>query len=294
MDKHPGTKHYQDCAFCLLAANYESWELINSRIPIIGNKYRNSDIKIKDEETKLLCILAGSIDGDMEYLMQHALRGGIKTFEAYLSISRNTIERIANVNFLLTNNSEKKQQERKSMYADLLSNNVYDVLEFLNTKDPEASAKRWLDQEWTSFDLSTRAGLLHPYIKLIYGYISRVSHTVNRDGYLIEDETEAFIKLYLFYRIIYVYNDVHLLLPNSVSSKTLKELHQSLNEELEAIWEKYDTYPEALIALTSFGQEIRPTIYDVFFKNYKQKMKIASKHNSLPKPVLINNSPIVL
>lgn len=278
------------CPLCITAAASDSLSSIEQMLPEIGNEYRKMFERIVSvsETDYAILHLAGSIDINLEYLINNWFKTEVGEFGATLAVYRNVFEKLSSLSYLLSGTEKEKRA-----YSSLLASSTYDVVVVLSTMNPNADANRWKSQSWA--DDSTIQSRLKDlgggHLKLVYGYLSRVNHYYNRDSSLSHLQDEIFISLWLLVEVMNAYCNAMARFSKSIASDTLGNKHSVLHELISRPWKLRNIEPKDLIKLTTFAKPKHNGAFQEFMEKYVEMLSITTRTGELPAPQLVSRIP---
>lgn len=234
-------------------------------------------------EHKSIMVVVGKVYSSMHYLNNNLLSKD-SNYEAYLSVARNLIEKLALLNHII--NKEKRASSLSSLY----DKSSFDILAYIEA-DPSQYAKLmtdWMSENnWSSSTVESRVSSLgNPEIIVLYAYISRLVHGINRDDMLKRETDMHYISGYICLVLSTEVNRVMAKIPEGVYPKNLKLSHTKAVNSIENPWKKFGGF-KAILSLTGFRIHLKESsqMEDDFLKNYNEKLEevVALGYQFFPK-----------
>jgi hypothetical protein len=271
------TKRDIMCPVCTANGLAKSHAYINNSMQEVFKYYLNKDIidAGADDDMIAVHILIGKILSSLIYLVQNLLTEPID-FEAYISISRNAIEKLALLNFIM------KRPNRREKLLQLFAVNSFDYLTLFseNRDNQRIIIQEWKEQnKWTDSEIGHRIEQLKdPEIDLIYAYSSRLMHGLNRDELLQFDEDKIYMMSYVYINVMILYNNVFVQLPEALYKDSISSKHKAISKNVGSIWSEMELPIYSILELSTFGIQHMP---------YSKKVKefIIEHNKKLPESI---------
>jgi len=262
------------CPYCLINPLGDS-VIRASEISSIFFKRYNEQLLVDTaelvDEFRSIRILVGKVYAGLQYLDATMLKSDFN-LEAYLSVSRNLIEKLGLLNHIMRNNS------RAVALDELYTESSLDIERIINVKAGEEDRQviEWIGQNgWSTSTVESRVtGLKDSELRLLYAYMSRLVHGINRDEMLKRPSDVHYIAAYVYLTVVNLINKVLAELPEDVfpTSKSLRAEHKESLIEIESMWECIGGL-RSILTLTGFGIESLKTDISKFMDSYNAKLE---------------------
>ncbi len=242
------------CPVCTANALSKSHLIFSARTGDAYNFYREmSDSDLRDKPAdRALYILIGKINSSARYLDDHLFTYPFE-FEAYISMARNMIEKLALLNFVL------EKEERAASLGELYEKSSFDILTLFseNRSDIDSLISEWKsDNSWSNSEVSHRIDFMgDKELKLIYAYTSRLIHGLNRDEMLGSDEDILYPMAYVYLSVLRSYHAVLSRLPNGLYPRSINAVHAETVKDVDDIWLVSEVPMHSILELTLYGLE---------------------------------------
>lgn len=241
------------CVICILNQLGDSHLELVELTSEIFNSYGEMSKQLShiDNSRKSTVILIGKIYASVHYLADNILSKDF-SYEAYLSVARNLIEKLALLNHIM------KKESRAQALSNLYDISSRDILVMIKS-DPsqyDDLISNWLSENgWSTSTVESRVSTLgNKELVLIYAYISRIVHGINRDDLLRRETDEYYISGYVLLLLSVEINRVMAKIPADIYSKNLGNLHTNVAEKIEKAWTQYGGL-KVILTLTGFRDE---------------------------------------
>lgn len=273
------------CVVCIINQLGDSHqELVKSTIYIF-NEYRemSTEVDSAKDSSRSIAVLVGKIYSSLYYLNRDVLNKDMD-YEAYLSIARNLIEKLALLNHVISKESRAKALGR--LY-DRSSLDIFAIME----SDPaqyDNLVLRWKeDNGWSTSTVESRVHSLgSKELKVIYAYMSRVVHGINRDDLLKRESDKYYMSGYILLLLSVEINKIMIRIPKGIYEKELTPLHVEINQIIEPAWIKYGGL-KVILTLTGFRDEskIYTELESRTISNYNKRLEevVTKGYNFYPK-----------
>lgn len=229
-----------------------------------------------------IATLIGEIIDNWMNLDYHVVTSNLE-FEAYISMARNTIEKIALLNHI------QNSQKRVQALDKLIFTNSQDIRFIYSSgnKDVGELENFWMNQNsWTKSRPEDRIVKLKDNdLLLVYGYASRLIHGLNRDSSLKDDSDKYLIAIYSYLVVIRATHAV--LADNTYIGEEIRKIHSKTATEAVRIWEGIKMTPHYILMLSSFSvndDKLWSKAQLDFIKNYKVKLLAGVKNKKVVFP----------
>ncbi len=274
------------CVSCIANSITDSWYILLNNLYEIAQNYDNANQEnTSTVDNYATRITIGIINSSFMNLCTGVHENGKNNFESFMCISRNVLERLSNINYL------NSKPENRIKYSKILKNNERDICELYLPADPIKKSTEWKSQKWTNISQEKRINALSSKQHiLLYGYYSRVLHTLNIDILLKDEMNMTFIKIYTLLELVISYNTVlSVYHENSDEYNAIKTKHKEFNNLLNFTWMNKNLSLNSIILLTTFYDDKRDKRNSKVLKLYLKALKGSQKSMTFPEFVYVKH-----
>lgn len=254
MEHKPESKHRLDisglhhnpgavCVVCTINALTDTVYLLIDSQESLEKLYPEPSYPRYKDHSWAIQTLSSSSKQSMDYLMFNLIQKDAMEFEAYASIARNLIEKLAKLIEVI--GSEESLIQSSHEFMDTVED-VTLLFECKDIKNDTAKLKKakFLGRgpDWNK--------LPEDKYKLAFAYLSRLMHSYNMDSLLHPAIDRFLVRGYLLIISGSLYHQISSEVP--VLSDKARSLHRDTKSKLDAIWSKESITPETLIFWTTF------------------------------------------
>jgi hypothetical protein len=235
------------CVACTINALAESVDTLLAAQTQLYEVHPNTTYPRYNDDLWAVKSLGSSAELSIQYMIENLLNQDIVEFEAYLSVSRNLLEKLCKIEDIISD------REKLLRSSDEFKQTVSDITQIFECNDASATT---LSMKRANFlgrgiNLSNLPGDKY---RLSFAYLSRAIHSYNMDSLLDPSYDRFIVKSYMLILIGELYHSVSAKLPHI--SKEAAGIHSKCSNTIKSFWLKKGVTVESLIYWTTFYDDI--------------------------------------
>lgn len=245
---HTHHKPHSICIVCSINALADSHDFLIEIQPKIEQRYHDHYFTKANHSFESWQILSSSANESIHYLLIKLMDESPASFEAYVSITRNLIEKLSKLREVFKSEESALKSEHE---FEATTSDVTMIFESFNPllDSRKLKKEKFLDKGTDISNISEEK------FQLIFTYLSRVIHSYNKDSLLRDKMTKFVIKSYLMVAVCTLYHQT--LLENNKIKPDVQNLHSIALSAIEQFWSNRSATQKTLIYWTSFYDDTR-------------------------------------